>query len=111
MDFNNFLILFKPDKEFETRLGAAQRQWDECSLAKQQAIINWLETHGAYHGRNPYFFIQDFKIRAPAQHPTNYRGKAIPHGLQIFSAKYNGAWGMYTQEDIDRFSMTKYTPN
>ena len=61
MDFNRFLTLFQPDKEFTNRLGAAQRLWDQCSPAKQNAIITWLETHGRYKGRNPYFFILDFK--------------------------------------------------
>ena len=61
MDFNQFLTLFQPDKQFTNRLGAAQRIWEQSSLHKQQAIIAWLETHGAYKGRNPYFFILDFK--------------------------------------------------
>ena len=61
MDFDKFLTLFQPDKEFTNRLGAAQRLWEQSSLAKQQAIIAWLETHGRYKGRNPYFFILDFK--------------------------------------------------
>ena len=61
MDYNRFLTLFQPDKAFTNRLGAAQRLWDQCSPGKQEAIIAWLETHGAYKGRNPYFFILDFK--------------------------------------------------
>ena len=61
MDFNQFLTLFQPDKEFTNRLGAAQRLWEQSTPAKQSAIITWLETHGAYKGRNPYFFILDFK--------------------------------------------------
>ena len=63
MDFNRFLTLFQPDKQFTNRLGAAQRLWDQCSDHKQSAIIAWLETHGSYKGRNPYFFILDFKPR------------------------------------------------
>ena len=61
MDFNKFLTLFQPDKEFTNRLGAAQRLWEQSSSEKRQAIIAWLETHGRYKGRNPYFFILDFK--------------------------------------------------
>ena len=61
MDFNQFLTLFQPDKQFTNRLGAAQRLWEQSPPTKQQAIIAWLETHGAYKGRNPYFFILDFK--------------------------------------------------
>ena len=69
MDFNRFLTLFQPDKEFSNRLGAAQRLWDQCTPAKQSAIITWLETHGRYKGRNPYFFILDFK---PQQMEMSY---------------------------------------
>ena len=108
MDFNKYLTLFQPDKEFESRRSITKREWDNCSPDKQQAIINWLETHGRYPGRNPYFFIQDFKIRAPQRQPTNYRGKAIPAGTQVFSAKHNGEWGMYTRQDIDTFHMEEY---
>ena len=60
LDFNRFWTLFQPDKQFINRLGAAQRLWDQCSDRKQTAIIAWLETHGSYKGRNPYFFILDF---------------------------------------------------
>ena len=70
MDFNQFLTLFQPDREFTNRLGAAQRLWEQCTHAKQQAIIAWLETHGAYKGRNPYFFILDFK---PQQMQMSYK--------------------------------------
>ena len=63
MDFTRFWILFQPDKEFESRKEAARREWDKSSIHKQEAIISWLETHGSYKGRNPYFFIQDFKPR------------------------------------------------
>ena len=63
MDFNKFLTLFQPDKEFTNRLGAAEREWNKCSPNKQQTIIAWLEMHGRYPGRNPYFFIQDFEAR------------------------------------------------
>lgn len=63
MDFNQFLTLFQPDKQFTNRLGAAQRLWEQSPPTKQQAIIAWLETHGAYKGRNPYFFILDFQAK------------------------------------------------
>ena len=75
MDFNNFLTLFKPDKEFTNRLGAAQRIWEQCSPNKQQAIIAWLETHGAYKGRNPYFFILDFKPQHQQMSFNDYYAK------------------------------------
>ena len=75
MDFNKFLTLFQPDKEFENRLGAAQRLWEQCSDGKRQAIIAWLETHGRYKGRNPYFFIQDFKPQRQQMSFADYYAK------------------------------------
>ena len=75
MDFNKFVTLFQPDKEFTNRLGAAQRLWEQCSPHKQQAIISWLETHGKYPGRNPYFFIQDFKARQQTMSFDDYYKK------------------------------------
>ena len=106
MDFTKFLTLFQPDKEFTGRLGAAERLWDQCTPAKQQAIVSWLEIHGAYKGRNPYFFILDFKVKQPSGEPTDYNGRALP-SEPVFSAKYNGKWGMYTQTDIDLYGLEK----
>ena len=77
MDFNQFLTLFQPDREFTNRLGAAQRLWEQWTHAKQQAIIAWLETHGAYKGRNPYFFILDFK---PQQMQMSYKDYYAKYG-------------------------------
>ena len=87
MDFNTFLSLFQPDKEFTNRLGAAQRLWEQCSPHKQQAIIAWLETHGKYPGRNPYFFILDFK---PQQMQMSYREYYAKFG----TTEEQGGWHM-----------------
>ena len=75
MDFNSFWTLFKPDKEFENRMGATQRAWNNCSPAKQSAIIAWLQTHGSYKGRNPYFFILDFKPQQQTMSFSDYYKK------------------------------------
>jgi len=75
MDFTRFWTLFQPDKEYESRRVAAEREWDKCSPNKQQAIIAWLETHGRYKGRNPYFFIQDFKPRQLTMSFADYYAK------------------------------------
>ena len=77
MDFNHFLTLFQPDREFTNRLGAAQRLGEQSTAAKQQAIIARLETHGAYKGRNPYFFILDFK---PQQMQMSYKDYYAKYG-------------------------------
>ncbi len=93
MDFNQFLTLFQPDEEFRSRLGAAQRLWEQCSPTKQGAIIEWLETHGRYPGRNPYFFILDFK---PQQQPLSFNDYYTRYG---------------TTEERDGWKMTNPTGN
>jgi len=80
MDFNQFLTLFQPDEEFRSRLGAAQRLWEQSTTAKQSAIIAWLKTHGAYKGRNPYFFILDFK---PQQMQMSFREYYAKYGTTL----------------------------
>ena len=105
MDFNSFWTLMGAEQNFPGHKNAAKAEWDKHP-EKQAAIIKWLQQHGPYKQRKPNFFIQDFKLRGPQHQPTNYRGKAIPSGLQVFSAKYNNEWGMYTRQDIDAYHMT-----
>ncbi len=103
-DFETYWSSIRPDDSFQDRKEAAEEEWDKHP-EKHEAIIRWLHKHGPYSMRNPYFFIQDFKVRKPHGQPTDYRGKTIPKGVQVFSAQYNGHWGMFTAEDIKRFSL------
>ena len=95
MDFNRFLTLFQPDKEFTNRLGAAQRLWDQSSPTKQQAIIAWLETHGRYKGRNPYFFILDFK-------PQQMQMSFDDYYKQFGTTEEQGGWRREFRADEQR---------
>ena len=98
------------EEHFANRKNATREQWN-AHPDKQAAIIEWLLAKGAYKKRNPYFFIQDFKIRTSAtilREPTNYKGKPLPSDKRVLSAKYKGEWGMYTQEDVDYFKMEVY---
>ena len=63
MDFNNYWTLIGGDTNFADRKTATEKAWSLCSPEKQQAIILWLQTHGRYPGRNPYFFILDFQVK------------------------------------------------
>ena len=63
MDFNTYWTLIGGDVNFADRKAAAEKVWNLCSPDKQQAIIHWLQTHGRYPGRNPYFFILDFQTK------------------------------------------------
>ena len=63
MDFEQYWKSIGGDVNFADRKTAAQRAWSLCAPDKQQAIIAWLQTHGRYPGRNPYFFILDFQVK------------------------------------------------
>ena len=93
-DFETYWALFKPDVQFENRRDATRIEWDACPPDKQQAIIAWLRKHGAYRGRNPYFFIQDFRVRQPKQQVLTY-------------ADYYAKYG--TTEERDGWKMTNPT--
>ncbi len=82
-DFETYWTLFKPDEQFENRRDATQIEWDACPPDKQQAIIAWLRKHGAYKGRNPYFFIQDFRVRQPKQQVLSYAAYYAKYGTTL----------------------------
>jgi len=82
-DFETYWALFKPDEHFENRMDATRIEWDACAPDKQQAIIAWLRKHGAYRGRNPYFFIQDFRVRQPKQQVLSYAAYYAKYGTTL----------------------------
>lgn len=103
--FELFWDLFPIEPEFANRRAASWLEWNKRSERTQDAMIAFLKKGGKPRTRNPYFFIVDFKDKTPLGQPINYQGRLIPHGVTVCSAKYNGAWGMYTQEDIEQFHM------
>ena len=105
-DFETYWNRIGGDINFANRKAATEIEWAKHP-DKHKPIILWLVEHGTYPQRNPFFFIQDFKIKCPKGQPTNYRGKTAPKE-PIFSAMYNGKWGMYTQADIDTYHMEVY---
>ena len=106
LDFNNYWSLIGGDEHFADRKQAAREEWSKHP-EKHEAIIRWLTKHGKYVDRNPYFFIQDFKYRAPTVigEPTNWNGRALKEGVKYISAKYNGVFGLYTEEDVRKFGL------
>ena len=82
-DFETYWSLFKPDEHFENRMDATRIEWEACALDKQQAIIAWLRKHGAYRGRNPYFFIQDFRVMQPRQQVLSYAAYYAKYGTTL----------------------------
>ena len=104
MDFENYWAAIQPDAKYDNRKEAAQQEW-EAHPEKHAAIMRWLKRHGPYPNRNPYFFIQDFTVRAAkVDEPTNYNGRALPDEPTA-TAFYNGKWGTYTLEDIEKYGL------
>ena len=69
-DFELFWDLYKPEDEFINRRNATCRLWHERSETDRQAMIAELQQHGAPKHRNPYFYVQDFRIRPAARQQT-----------------------------------------
>jgi len=63
MDFEQYWQLIGGDVNFSDRKQAAEKAWNLCAPEKRNAILDWLQKHGRYPGRNPYFFILDFQMR------------------------------------------------
>ena len=79
MDFETYWTLFRPDEQFENRREAAELEWNKHP-EKHEAIIAWLRKHGAYKGRNPYFFILDFQVKQPRQQVLTYAAYYAKYG-------------------------------
>lgn len=88
-----------------------KRFWDTLSAEEQQraftTITKKLE-EGKFVWYDPIRAIRENLRRNGKQAigPTDYNGRGLP-GVPVFSAKYKGKWGMYTQEDIDKYGLEK----
>ena len=88
----------------------AAELWATFSIEQQRIIYRRIRDkirQGKFVDYNPANAIRDNAPKTTRAEPINYNGKNIPAGVQVYSAKYNGAWGMYTQADIERFGMEK----
>jgi len=61
-DFETYWEKIGGDIHFANRKAATEREWARHP-DKHRSIILWLVEHGTYPQRNPFFFIQDFKLR------------------------------------------------
>ena len=107
MDFETYWGTIQPDAKYDNRKESARAEWN-AHPEKHATIMRWLQRHGPYPMRNPYFFIQDFTVRtlkAVKTEPMNYNGRSLDANVEYVSAKYNGAWGLYTREDVSAFEM------
>ena len=62
MDFEQYWLLIGGDVNFHDRKTATETLWQQHP-EKHSAIIDWLQKHGRYPCRNPYFFILDWQVR------------------------------------------------
>jgi len=106
--FDIFLQAFHPTWPMSAARKAELRdKWENVySPAKKNYIMQDLFAHEASNTltdlRDPLTYCEKFVVPAP----HNYRGECIPQGTQVFSAAYNGVFGMYTQDDIDHYRLT-----
>ena len=108
MDFNTMWQLLYDHGASAKKEEGTRRFWDTLSEEEQQIAFTTITKklkEKAFVNFDPIRAIRENIWRAKAQEPTNYRGCVIPQGVQVFSAKYNGVWGMYTREDIDKFHL------
>lgn len=105
--FDIFLQAFHPTWPMRAdRKADLRHKWEkEYTPAKKHFIMQDLFAHEANNTltelRDPLTYCEKFEVPPP----TNYRGRAIPPGIKVFSAAYNGVFGMYTQQDIARYHL------
>ena len=107
LGFDKYWEGMSPSVEFQDRHAATERLWFTTPDDKKQAILDWIQSHGAYPGRNPYFFILDFKMKRKQPkdlNKTNKGGKMLESGKAEI-AFYGTSWGVYSQEDIKAFRL------
>ena len=100
-DFETYWASVNAGAIFEDRKEAAREAWNQ-NPQKQVPIIRWLKKHGAYPGRNPYFFILDFKVRQRQGQPEFLRGD---EGGDLVQVKYNGLFKICTRETAKEFNL------
>lgn len=91
-----------------SEIHAAEEYWNGFTLDEQRAIYTAIRNKiraGKFINYHPVYAIRDNAPKKILQGPVNYRGKSKLPKVPIFSAKYNGSWGMYTQADIVKFHM------
>lgn len=103
-DFQTYWDLMQPDETFANRRDAAEEEWNNHP-EKHYAIIRWLRKHGAYSDRNPFFFIQDFKMKKSVRHasePVFLNGDEPGDLVQV---RYNGIYKICTRDTMQQFGL------
>ena len=85
-----------------------RRYWVTLSPEDQQRVFTTITQkldEGKFVWYDPIRAIEEnLRRNRPHIKPTNYNGRELPKE-PVFSAKYKGKWGMYTQADIAKYGM------
>ena len=100
-DFETYWTKIGGDIHFANRKAATELEWNKHP-DKHRSIILWLVEHGTYPQRNPFFFIQDFKIKRPKGQPVFLRGD---EGGDIVQVRYNGAYKLCSRDTMNLFHL------
>jgi len=88
-----------------------RRFWDTLTPFQQEQVFTTISTklrEDKFVQYDPIRALKENIPKLPREEPTNYNGKALPN-VPVFSAKYNGQWGMYTRDDIRKFGLEEPT--
>ena len=108
MTFDKLYQLLEGHGTIPNKRVAASELWATLSQQQQDVVYSTIEKkilNGKFVHFDPEKAIRENMPKEKLSVPTNYRGRAIPAGLQVFSAAYNGVFGMYTQADIDTYHL------
>ena len=84
-----------------------RRYWDTLSAQQQKAAISTISgklKDGRFVHFDPIQAIKENIRTCKVEEPTNYNHRKLP-SEPVFSARYNGQWGMYTLEDIRKYKL------
>ena len=110
IEFNDMWQLLLNNGASTRKEEGTRRYWLTLSEEQQRIAFSNISrklSEKAFVNYDPIRAIKENSWQAKGKQPTNYRGRSAPQE-PIFSAKYNGEWGMYTRADIDAFHMEVY---
>ena len=102
--FNDIWRLLNPQGEFIRRINACGKLWGGLALHRRKHIydtIQALKAQGKYVNPNPLFAIKD----NDTAEPFNWNGRELEKDVAYVTAKFNGKWGTYTQQDVELFDL------
>ncbi len=105
--FNQLWALLYEHGASEKKKEGTRRFWNTLTEEQQRQVFTTISRklkEDKFVQFDPIRAIKENTPKIVAKGPTNYRGRKLP-AVPVFSAKYNGIWGMYTFDDIKKFNM------